>query len=141
NDLMKLRQALKVGTLVDPDATPVELHFDDGSRYAHTGHLLFSEASVDKTTGQVALRGEFPNPDGDLLPGMYIRVVIEQGIQRNALAVPQQAAQRDSGGRALSYVIGAENKAGFRHVRRDRAVGEACVVAEGIEAGDRVGVE
>ncbi|HRP78336.1 MAG TPA: efflux RND transporter periplasmic adaptor subunit [Aquamicrobium sp.] len=141
NELLKLRQALKVGTLVDPDTTPVELHFDDGSRYAHSGRLLFSEASVDVTTGQIALRGEFPNPDGDLLPGMYIRVVVEQGIQRAALAVPQQAVQRDSGGRALIYVVGADDTVGFRDVRLDRVVGEMFVVAEGIEAGERVVVE
>jgi membrane fusion protein (multidrug efflux system) len=141
NDLLRLRQALKVGALVDPDATPVELHFDDGGRYAHTGRLLFSEASVDQTTGQIALRGEFPNPDGDLLPGMYIRIVIEQGVQTAALAVPQQAVQRDSGGRALIYVVDGEDTVGFRDVVIDRAVGDLFVVAEGVEPGDRVVVE
>jgi membrane fusion protein (multidrug efflux system) len=72
---------------------------------------------------------------------MYIRVVVEQGIQRAALAVPQQAVQRDSGGRALIYVVGADDTVGFRDVRLDRVVGEMFVVAEGIEAGERVVVE
>lgn len=141
NELMRLRQALKVGELTNPDSTPVELQFDDGSKYPHPGRLLFSEASVDKSTGQVTLRGEFPNPDGDLLPGMYVRIVIEQGIQQNALAVPQQAVQRDPSGNALVYVIDAENKVAFRTVRLARAVGDRFVIAEGLNAGDRVVVE
>ena len=141
NDLLKLRQALKVGTLVNPDTTPVQLRFDDGSTYGHTGRLLFSEASVDETTGKVTLRGEFPNPDGDLLPGMYVRILIEQGVQKNALAVPQQSVQRDPSGGALLYVVDAENKVGFRTVRLDRPVGTRFVVSDGLEIGDRVIVE
>src|SRR5690606_40505762 len=87
----------------------VRLLLDDGSEYAHDGRLLFLEAAVDATTGQITLRGEFPNPDGDLLPGMYVRVLIEQGVRENALAVPQQAVQRDSSGRAQVYVVNADN--------------------------------
>lgn len=141
NALMRLRQALKVGTLSNPDATPVELRFDDGSAYAHPGKLLFSEASVDETTGQVTLRGEFPNPDGDLLPGMYVRIRIEQGVQKNALSVPQQAIQRDPTGGAMVYVVTKENKVEFRPVRLDRPVGTDFVVAEGLSAGDTIIVE
>ncbi|MGO4833027.1 efflux RND transporter periplasmic adaptor subunit, partial [Rhizobiaceae sp. 2RAB30] len=79
NALMRLRQALKSGSLDRPEAATVQLRLDDGSSYAHSGKLLFSEAAVDETTGQITLRGEFPNPDGDLLPGMYVRVRLEQG--------------------------------------------------------------
>lgn len=141
NALMELRRALKGGRLATPDAARVALQFDDGSEYQHTGRLLFSEASVDETTGQITLRGEFPNPDGDLLPGMYVRIVVAQGIQKNALAVPQQAVQRDPSGSALVYVVGAENKVESRAVRLDRAVGDRFVISEGIEAGARVVVE
>src|SRR5690606_7656591 len=98
--LLKLRKAIENGALTDSSSgeARVQLRMDDGKTYAHDGRLLFLEAVVDATTGQVTLRGEFPNPDGDLLPGMYVRVLIEQGIEQNAMAVPQQAVQRDANG-------------------------------------------
>lgn len=141
NALLQLRQALKAGSLDSSTAASVQLRLDDGSAYAHAGRLLFSEAAVDETTGQITLRGEFPNPDGDLLPGMYVRVLIEQGIQPNAVAVPQQAVQRDSGGLSLVYVVDAESKVAVRNVRVDRSLGDRFVIAEGLESGDRVIVE
>ena len=100
---MRLRQALEQRRADSPapGEAAVKLLFDDGSAYPHAGRLLFSEATVDATTGQVTLRGEFPNPTGDLLPGMYVRVLIEQGVEKAAIAVPQQAIQRDAGGNAL----------------------------------------
>ncbi len=101
-ELLELRRELKVGALTgtNPGAANVKLMFDNGGEYPRPGQLLFSEATVDATTGQVTLRGQFPNPDGDLLPGMYVRVVLQQGVQRNAIAVPQQAVQRDGRGDA-----------------------------------------
>lgn len=141
NDLMRLRRALKVGELASPDTVPVELRFDDGSTYPHAGRLLFSEASVDQTTGQVTLRGEFPNPDGDLLPGMYVRVVVEQGIEPDAIAVPQQAVQRDPSGNAVLYLVDSDNQVVFRTVRLARPAGDRFVVAEGLAPGERVIVE
>ncbi|WP_235864356.1 efflux RND transporter periplasmic adaptor subunit, partial [Pseudorhizobium flavum] len=105
-ELIRLRRALQEGRLMTgPNEAEVQLLLDDGSRYPHVGRLLFSEAAVDESTGQVTLRGEFPNPDGDLLPGMYVRVLIEQGIERSAFAVPQQAVQRDAGGQASLLVV------------------------------------
>jgi membrane fusion protein (multidrug efflux system) len=114
---------------------------DDGSEYAHAGRLLFLEAAVDATTGQVTLRGEFPNPEGDLLPGMYVRVLIEQGVEQNAIAVPQQAIQRDSSGQSQVYVVNDENIAELRTVRVGRTVGERWVVEDGLKAGDKIVVE
>ncbi|GHC77596.1 efflux RND transporter periplasmic adaptor subunit [Limoniibacter endophyticus] len=142
-DLIKLRRGLESGALSssDAEAATVTLFYDDGSEYEHKGKLLFQEATVDETTGQVTLRGEFPNPEGDLLPGMYVRVKVEQGVQRNALAVPQQAVQRDNSGQASVMVVGADNKAEIRRVRTDRAVGERWVVSEGLSPGDRVIVD
>ena len=126
---------------VGPDEAQVRLRLDDGSDYDQPGTLLFSEATVDETTGQITLRASFPNPDGDLLPGMYVRVAIEQGIQQNAIAVPRQAVQRDAGGQSHVFTVDEEDKAQLRPVELNRTVGERVVVAEGLRAGDRVIVE
>ena len=98
NQLLELKRGLKAGNLKDDGKrdAPVHLTFDDGTPYGFTGLLLLSEATVDATTGQVTLRAEFPNPDDDLLPNMYVRVALEQGIRPDALAVPQQAFLRVS---------------------------------------------
>lgn len=143
NELLRLRRALENGALTNAEAgaARVMLRLDDGSEYAHPGKLLFLEAAVDATTGQVTLRGEFPNPEGDLLPGMYVRVLIEQGIQQNAIAIPQQAIQRDSGGRSQVYVVTDSNVADLRTVRVGRVAGDRWVVEEGLKAGDKVVVE
>jgi membrane fusion protein (multidrug efflux system) len=143
NELLRLRRALENGavTNAEPGEARVLLRLDDGSEYAHAGRLLFLEAAVDATTGQVTLRGEFPNPEGDLLPGMYVRVLIEQGVEQNAIAVPQQAIQRDSGGQSQVYVVNKENLAELKTVRVGRIVGERWVIEEGLDAGDKVVVE
>ena len=141
-DLIRLRKALEDGDLMaENDSADVKLLLDDGTEYPHPGKLLFSEAAVDETTGQVTLRGEFPNPDGDLLPGMYVRVMIEQGVQKNAVLVPQQAVQRDSAGNAQVFVVSADNKAGVRQVKTGRAIGTNWVVTEGLTNGEKVIVE
>lgn len=141
-DLIRLRNALEDGDLMaDNQSAEVKLLLDDGTEYPHAGKLLFSEAAVDETTGQVTLRGEFPNPDGDLLPGMYVRVLIEQGVEKNAVLVPQQAVQRDSAGNAQIFIVSADNKAGVRQVRTGRAIGTNWVVTEGLADGERVIVE
>ncbi len=147
NELLALRRAAQArakaaGT--DPaaaDAASVTLKFDDGSQYASPGRLLFSEAAVDALTGQIILRGEFPNPNGDLLPGMYVRVQIEQGEQPNAIAVPERAIQRDAGGKAQLYVIGPDNKAELRFVRTGRVMNNQWVIEDGLKPGEVVVVE
>lgn len=143
NELLRLRRALEDGALTKAgeDGAQVRLLLDDGSEYAHDGRLLFLEAAVDATTGQITLRGEFPNPDGDLLPGMYVRVLIEQGVREDALAVPQQAVQRDSSGRAQVYVVNADNIAELRPVKLGSVAGNRWVVEEGLEPGEKVIVE
>ncbi|MFD1330647.1 efflux RND transporter periplasmic adaptor subunit [Methylopila musalis] len=144
NQLLALRRAAQAGARAEgrsADRALVRLLFDDGSAYAHEGRFLFSEAAVDATTGQITLRGEFPNPDGDLLPGLYVRVEIVQGEQANALAVPERAIQRDPGGASQLYVVGPDNKAELRTVRAGRLVRGRWVIDQGLKPGDRVVVE
>lgn len=142
-ELLSLRQKLKVGALTGPDpgAANVRLMFDDGSEYPHPGKLLFSEATVDATTGQVTLRGQFPNPDGDLLPGMYVRVVLEQGVQKNAIAVPQQAVQRDGRGDPQLYILKEDGTLERRPVQAGRTLGNQQVIERGLKPGEKVVVE
>ena len=142
-ELLALRRALKLGALTsaNPGRANARLLFDNGEEYRHPGHLLFSEATVDSTTGQVTLRGEFPNPDGDLLPGMYVRVVIEQGIQGGAIAVPQQAVQRDGQGHAQLYILKEDGTLELRPVRAGRVLGNRQVIDDGVKLGEQIVVE
>ncbi|MGV6875091.1 efflux RND transporter periplasmic adaptor subunit [Pseudochelatococcus sp. B33] len=143
NELLNLRRAAAAGRLTGANETevPVRLLFDDGTPYDHIGRLLFAEVTVDATTGQVTMRGQFPNPSDDLLPGMYVRIQIEQGVETAAIAVPQQAVQRDTGGQALIYVVDGDSKVAVRPVQTGRVVGERWVISEGLKPGDKVIVE
>jgi len=143
NALRALRRAVKEGTVssISEDEVKVQLRFDDGTEYQQPGRLLFSEVTVEATTGQVVLRGQFPNPDGDLLPGMYVRVLVEQGVQHDVIAVPQQAVQRDGAGRSQVYIVKADGTLELRTVRTGRVVGNKWVIEEGLAAGERVVVE
>jgi membrane fusion protein (multidrug efflux system) len=143
NELNHLRRALESGDLdrIAPDAARVRLVLDDGAVYATPGKLLFSEAKVDAHTGQVTLRGEFPNPKRELLPGMYVRVLIEQGIDTDAIAVPQQAIQRNGGSGSEVFVLKDDNRVAIRPVRTGSVQDGQWFVTEGLKAGDRVVVE
>jgi membrane fusion protein, multidrug efflux system len=142
-ELNQLRRALENGDLdrIAPDAAKVRLVVDDGSIYPLTGKLLFSDAKVDAQTGQVTLRGEFPNPKRELLPGMYVRVLIEQGIDADAIAVPQQAIQRNGGGGSEVFVVKDDGHVAVQPVRTGSVQGGQWFVTEGLKAGDRVVVE
>ena len=143
SEMNNLRRAFETGDLerIAPDAAKVRLVFDDGSIYPLVGKLLFSEAKVDTFTGQVTLRGEFPNPKRELLPGMYVRVQIVQGEQKDALSVPERALQRDPGGQAQLYVVNAERKAELRSVTPSRLVNGRWIIKDGLKAGETVVVE
>jgi membrane fusion protein (multidrug efflux system) len=143
NEMHQLRRALDTGELdrIAPDAVKVRLVLDDGELYPLPGKLLFSEAKVDAHTGQVTLRGEFPNPKRELLPGMYVRVQIEQGIDSDAILVPQQAIQRNSAGNSEVYVLNNENRALVRPVRTGTAIDSQWLILDGLKQGDRVVVE
>jgi membrane fusion protein, multidrug efflux system len=142
-ELNHLRRALESGELdrISPDTMKVHLVLDDGAVYPLAGKLLFSDAKVDANTGQVTLRGEFPNPKRELLPGMYVRVQIEQGIDSDAIAVPQQAIQRNVGGGSEVFVVKDDNLVAVQPVRTGSVQDGQWLVTEGLKAGDRVVVE
>lgn len=142
SDLIKLQRATRQdGQAGSEREARVNLILDDGTRYPLPGRLLFSEATVDATTGQVTLRGEFPNPEGLLLPGLYVRVEIEQGVEKDAIAVPQQAVQRDTAGHAQLYIVKPDDTLELRNVVASRVVGNRWVISSGLEPGVRVVVD
>jgi membrane fusion protein (multidrug efflux system) len=142
-ELNQLRRDFETGALeqIAPDAAKIRLVLDDGSIYEHPGRLLFEDTAVDPSTGQVTLRGEFPNPKRELLPGMYVRVQIEQGIDPDALAVPQQAVRRNDAGGSELYLVRDDNRAVLQPVRVGRVVDNQWLVLDGLKPGDRVVVE
>jgi membrane fusion protein, multidrug efflux system len=142
-ELNHLRRAFETGELerISPDAMKVRLLLDDGSLYRIPGKLLFSDAKVDANTGQVTLRGEFPNPKRELLPGMYVRVLIEQGIDSDAIAVPQQAIQRNGGGGSEVFVVKEDGRVALQPVRTGSLQNGQWFVSDGLKTGDRVVVE
>lgn len=141
-ELLTLRRAVEQGTLESPapGQALVELIFDDGSAYPEPGRLLFASASVDASTGQVTLRAEFPNPKGDLLPGLYVRVRIEQAVRQDGILVPQRAVLRTAEGRAQVYVVEDET-AQLRDVTLGRSLDSQWIVENGLQAGDVVIVD
>jgi membrane fusion protein, multidrug efflux system len=143
SEMHKLRRAFDNGDLdrISPDAAKVRLVLDDGTVYPIPGKLLFSEAKVDAYTGQVTLRGQFPNPSRELLPGMYVRVLIEQGIDSDAIAVPQQAIQRDAGGGSEVFVVKDDGRIATQPVRTGAVQDGVWLVSEGLKEGDRVVVD
>lgn len=143
SELNNLRRSFETGDLerIAPDAAKVRLVFDDGSIYPLVGKLLFSEAKVDTFTGQVTLRGEFPNPKRELLPGMYVRVQIEQGIDTDAIAVPQQAVQRNGGGGAEVFVVKSDGHVAVQTVKAGAVQDGLWFITEGLKGGERIVVE
>ena len=142
-EMNKLRRAFDTGDLdrIAPDAAKVRLVLDDGTVYPISGKLMFSEAKVDAFTGQVTLRGQFTNPSRELLPGMYVRVLIEQGIDTDSIAVPQQAIQRDAGGASEVYVVKEDGLVAMQPVRTGAVQDGVWLVSEGLRDGDRVIVD
>jgi membrane fusion protein (multidrug efflux system) len=139
-ELLALRRSLAGGGAV-PARAQVRLILEDGSDYGQTGTLEFAEAMVDPATGSVTLRATFPNPQGLLLPGMYVRAQLVQETIPNAFLVPQQGVSRDPQGNATVLVVGPGDKAMLRKVTATRTVGDKWVVTAGLQPGDRVIVE
>lgn len=123
-------------TLKTGEAVEVTIYFENGSRYAHLGKLLFSDIDVDPTTGQLLLRAEVPNPDGFLLPGMFVRVHLKQATWPNAFLVPQQAVMRDEHGDKVFIVENESHMLTARDVKVERSVDGQWLVSEGLKAGE-----
>ena len=142
SDILKLRRQLQEGQLSKNGAAQqVRLILDDNSEYPWKGKLQFQDVTVDPTTGSVVLRIVFPNPKGVLLPNMFVRAVIQEGVHKNAMLVPQQAVFRDPKGNPLIFVVDKNGKVEQRSLTLDRAIGDAWMVSSGLEQGERVIVE
>ncbi len=142
-DVFQLRRAMESGQFKRAgggQGASVKLVLSDGSEYAQAGKLLFTDLSVDSTTGQVTLRAEVPNPKGELLPGLYLRVRIEQAQASNAITLPQQAVTRTQQGDTVS-VVGEDGKVSQRTVKISAAQNNRWVVLDGLKAGEKVMVD
>ncbi|HQN96790.1 MAG TPA: efflux RND transporter periplasmic adaptor subunit [Thermoanaerobaculales bacterium] len=142
-DLLRLRRNhATTGSAVGESAVrTVRLLLEDGTPYPLPGTLAFRDVTVDPTTGSVTLRLIFPNPDHTLLPGMYVRAIVEEGASDQAILVPQQGVSRDVTGEAYAWVVNAEGKVEQRPLEVDQAIGDRWLVTNGLAAGDRVIVE
>lgn len=136
-DMISLRRALATGG-VTAGSTQVRLKLDDGSDYGFTGTVEFAEIIANESTGTVTLRAQFPNPQGTLLPGMFVQALFTQAIEPNVFLVPQQAIKRDIGGEAFVFIVGPHNKAVKRNVKATRTYGSDWVVSAGLHAGDKI---
>jgi len=142
-ELLRLKKRIEQGRL-DRSAKgrqAVDLVLEDGTRYPVAGTFQFRDVSVDPSTGSVMLRMVFPNPDGTLLPGMFVRAVVEEGVQDRAILIPQQAVSRDPKGNPLALVVDDQNQVGQRMLSISRAIGAKWLVTSGLSAGDRIIVE
>jgi membrane fusion protein (multidrug efflux system) len=141
--LLVLRQAVAAGQLDKdtPVVSNVGLWLEDGTKYALSGKLQFTDVTVDTSTGAVTLRAIFPNPHRLLLPGMYVRAIMSEGVVPRAILAPQQGVIRDTRGLPTAWVIGKNNTAELRTLQVSRSVGNDWLVTSGLRDGDRVIVE
>jgi membrane fusion protein (multidrug efflux system) len=142
-EVLRLRHELEDGTLktIAPGEAKVTLSLDDGTTYQHSGKLLFSDITVDPTSGMITLRAEFPNPDHLLLPGMFARGELEQAVDAQAITVPQRGVNIGANGIATVMVAGADNKVEARVIKIGQAVGNKWIITDGLKAGENVIVE
>ena len=139
-DLLRLKQNLASGLLKNNATTQarVKLMLEDGSVYPLSGILKFSEVTVDQSTGSITLRAIFPNPKQTLLPGMFVRAIVEEGVNDNAVLIPQRGVTRNPKGDAMVMVVGTDEKVEPRPIKVARTVGDNWLVSDGLKAGDRV---
>jgi len=141
-EFLRLKHELETGRLgrAGSGAT-VTLKLEDGSTYPLPGTLEFSDVTVDQNTGAITLRAVFPNPKRELLPGMFVRAVLQEGFDEHGLLVPQAAVSRDASGNPTAYVVGADGTLQLRPLQTDRAIGDQWVVKAGLSPGDRLVVD
>lgn len=140
SEMLRLKRRLEDGRLLrnGTDLDQVRIIQEDGTAYPLEGTLQFRDVSVDPTTGSVILRMVFPNPDSALLPGMFVRAVIKEGVNEQAILVPQQAVSRDTKGNPVAFVVGAEGVVEQRILTLDRELGNQWLVATGLKPGEQV---
>jgi membrane fusion protein, multidrug efflux system len=142
-DLLRLKRKLAASKVKDgnSDRTKVKLLLEDGSSYPLEGTMKFSEVTVEQSTGSITLRAQFPNPHHLLLPGMFVRAIVQEGVQESAILVPQQAVSRNQSGNAVAMVVNDKNVVESRVLKTEQTVGDAWLVADGLKVGDRVIVD
>ncbi|MEN6494040.1 MAG: efflux RND transporter periplasmic adaptor subunit [Thermoguttaceae bacterium] len=140
-EVNRLRRSLANGRLKDAGTDRVKIILEDNSVYSQEGSLKFRDVTVDPTTGSVILRVVVPNPDGMLLPGMFVRTVIDEGVQEKAILLPQQAVSRDPKGNPTALVVDGKGKVEQRQLSTDRALGDQWLISSGLAQGERVIVE
>jgi membrane fusion protein (multidrug efflux system) len=143
SELLRLKRDLASGKLkrIGRDEARIKVLLEDGTEYPHPGRLSFSGVTVNPTSGAITLRAILPNPEGMLLPGMYVRAQLEEAVDESAILVPQQSVTRTAKGEALVLVVNAQNKVEQRPVEVSRAVGSQWMVDAGLQAGDHVVVD
>ncbi len=139
--LMQLRRQMAEGSVAALDSAKVRLLLGDGTAYEHIGSLQFAEVGVNESTGTVILRAQFPNPDRLLLPGMFVRTTLEEGIRTNAILVSQRGVTRDRTGNATAMIVNKDGVVELRTITVARTVGDQWLVLTGLEVGDQVIVE
>ncbi|MNE57000.1 Multidrug resistance protein MexA precursor [compost metagenome] len=142
-ELLQLKRDIQDGRFekLERDALAIQLRLEDGRLYSHKGKLQFAGVIVNPSTGVVTLRAVVPNPEGVLMPGMYVQALLPTGVAPEALLVPQQAVTRDIAGKASVLVVDAETKVQRRPIEIDRAIGSRWMVTSGLAAGDRIIVD
>ncbi|EOW7075136.1 efflux RND transporter adaptor subunit AcrA [Yersinia enterocolitica] len=139
DEFLRLKKELADGTLKQENGkAKVRLLLENGSEYTETGTLEFSGVTVDETTGSITIRAIFPNPNEALLPGMFVRARLDEGVRPDALLVPQQGVTRNPRGEATAMVVGADDKVELRTLVANQAIGNKWLVTEGLKAGDRL---
>jgi membrane fusion protein, multidrug efflux system len=139
-DLLRLREQTLSGQIAT-DKAPVRLQLETGSMYPLVGTLSFADVTVDQTTGSQTIRAVFPNPQHLLLPGMFVRGQLSQGVQSRGILVPQRAVSRNERGQPTVIVVGPNNMSELRVIQADRTVGDNWLVTGGLKPGDKVIVE
>lgn len=138
-DFLRLKEEKANGKIAQQQGRiPVELMLENGKPYRHTGTLEFSDPAVDETTGSVTLRAVFPNPEDEILPGMYVTALLDEGSQQNVLMVPQQGITHNEQGKATALILDQENVVQLREINAVKAVGNQWLVTAGLRPGDRV---
>ncbi|EEQ02949.1 efflux transporter periplasmic adaptor subunit [Yersinia rohdei] len=139
DEFLRLKKELADGTLKQENGkAKVRLLLENGAEYSETGTLEFSGVTVDETTGSITIRAIFPNPNEALLPGMFVRARLDEGVRPDALLVPQQGVTRNPRGEATAMVVGADDKVELRTLVANQAIGNKWLVTEGLKAGDRL---